>query len=359
MKRGFTLIELLGVIILLGILSLIVYPVVDSSIKKSREKAYNQTVDSILDAARTYGTDHKLGYDSELNILSFDTLQQAGYLKNDDIINPTTKKPIEGCIMYRWNEEKKQYVYTFETNCVLPTDASCFKYRILSDNTVEIEEYNPSCGSAVILPRKIDGKSISSISSWAFSNSSLTSIDFSQAIDLIEIGESALSGNHLTTVNFNNLSKLTTVGYHGFENNNISRVDLSDLVSLEYIDSYAFSNNQLTDAILPNNVTLIRHHAFASNQLSNIHIPDSVIDIEYNAFYNNQLKTVTLPSNLSLIGSAAFYKSSTSNPNLTTIVNKSGKIFSWGNIINDNYNSQYEFNKGTVVNSVGNVEITN
>lgn len=359
MKKGFTLIELLGVIILLGVLALIAYPVVDSSIKNSREKAYNQTINNILESARIYGTDHKLGYDSELSILSFETLQQAGYLENEDIINPTNKKPIEGCIMYRWNEDKKQYEYNFETNCIVPTDESCFEYNVLSNNTVEITGYDTSCGRNVILPRKIGEKNISSLARYSFSRSSLTSIDFSQAIDLVQIEERALEGNYLSEVNFNNLSKLNSVGYFGFSNNNLSTIDLSDLVSLEYIDRYAFSDNYLTNVIFSSSVKEIEGGAFMNNRLSSITIPDNIMIINWEAFSNNQLTSVVLSSNISEIGSKAFYKSSISNPNLTMIANKSGKVFNWGSIINGLYNSQYEFNKGTVVNGAGNVEITN
>ena len=45
-----------------------------------------------------------------------------------------------------------------------------------------------------------------------------------------------------------------------------------------------------------------------------------------------------------------------SNSNLTKIVNKTGRSFDWGYIINGS--SGYNFAAGTVVNSYGNVEIT-
>ena len=39
MKKGFSLVELLAVLVVLGLLSLISIPLVNSSLKKSREKA--------------------------------------------------------------------------------------------------------------------------------------------------------------------------------------------------------------------------------------------------------------------------------------------------------------------------------
>ena len=47
----------------------------------------------------------------------------------------------------------------------------------------------------------------------------------------------------------------------------------------------------------------------------------------------------------------------TSNPNLTKIVNKTGKSFDWGFIVNGI--SGYIFITGTVKNDYGNVEVVN
>lgn len=132
MKKGFTLIELLGVIILLGILALIVYPIVDSSIKKSRESAYTRTIDGIINAARLYGTNHNLGYTTEPKILSLDLLKENGYLQNDDIRNPMNNEILNGCVVYTWDEIKGQYKYSYEadkSNCIIATDATCFSYE--------------------------------------------------------------------------------------------------------------------------------------------------------------------------------------------------------------------------------------
>ena len=53
MKKGFTLVELMTVIIILGVLALITYPIVDKSIKQSKEKALDRTIKSIIDGIIT------------------------------------------------------------------------------------------------------------------------------------------------------------------------------------------------------------------------------------------------------------------------------------------------------------------
>ena len=84
-------------------------------------------------------------------------------------------------------------------------------------------------------------------------------------------------------------------------------------------------------------------------------IPSSVTSIGSRAFHDNKLTRVTIPNSVTSIGSGAFRKVGSSNPNLTKIINKTGKSFDWGSIVNDSYG--YNFVTGTVVNNTGNVEI--
>ena len=80
-----------------------------------------------------------------------------------------------------------------------------------------------------------------------------------------------------------------------------------------------------------------------------------VVSIGNTAFCFNKLKSVTIPSSVTSIGSSAFLKKDSSNPNLTKIINKTGRSFNWGDIVNNS--SGYDFVTGTVVNSSGNVEV--
>ena len=52
-----------------------------------------------------------------------------------------------------------------------------------------------------------------------------------------------------------------------------------------------------------------------------------VVSIGNTAFCFNKLTSVTIPSSVTSIGSSAFLKKDSSNPNLTKIINKTGKSF--------------------------------
>ena len=151
-----------------------------------------------------------------------------------------------------------------------------------SDEIV-ITNYNNTCPKDVVIPSKIDNKTV------------------------ITIGGEAFSFNQLTSVTIPN--SVTTIG------------------------SAAFSFNQLTSVTIPNSVTTIGHHAFSSNQLTSVTIPDSVTSIGNYAFFDNQLTSVTIPNSVTTIGKSAFYKSSSSNPSLTSIINTTGISFDWNYII--------------------------
>ena len=120
MKKAFTLVELLGVIIILGVLALIVFPIIDKSIKQSKEKALQATIASIEDAANKYSVEHDLGYSTSYQKMNLSELVNSGYLK-DDLINPVTNSKLNGCVLYKWDEEYNQYEFKYEEECSIKT----------------------------------------------------------------------------------------------------------------------------------------------------------------------------------------------------------------------------------------------
>ena len=143
MKKAFTLVELLGVIIILGVLALITFPIIDKSIKQSKEKALQATIANIEDAANKYSVEHDLGYSTSYQKMNLSELVNSGYLK-DDLINPVTNSKLKGCVLYKWDEEYKQYEFKYDEECVIQLykDNSGANSPELLDNMIPIKYEN-------------------------------------------------------------------------------------------------------------------------------------------------------------------------------------------------------------------------
>lgn len=88
-----------------------------------------------------------------------------------------------------------------------------FEYSVLDDGTVEITDYIGSAEN-VDIPAEIDGKSVTSIGSWAFGDcKSLTSVTIPDSVT--EIGYSAFSGcSSLTSITIPD--SVTSIGDYAF-----------------------------------------------------------------------------------------------------------------------------------------------
>jgi type IV pilus assembly protein PilA len=115
MKKGFTLIELLAVIIILSIILVIVVPTVMDTINDSKDKAYNVTVTSIEEAAKSYlylnSTLYVDDFLEDGNItVTLQLLKDNGFL-DEDVKNPKTNEVMSGYVLITYLSENK---YSFE-----------------------------------------------------------------------------------------------------------------------------------------------------------------------------------------------------------------------------------------------------
>ena len=130
MNKGFTLIELICVITILGLIALIAVPTINTMIQKSKSDAYEEQIDTITKAARTYMTKNSdklpLQESGDSYCVTIVDMQKAGILDAEAIENPLYKKDstveaekyktFTGGVKVEWNGNKYTYTYTY-TNC--------------------------------------------------------------------------------------------------------------------------------------------------------------------------------------------------------------------------------------------------
>lgn len=124
-KKGFTLVELLAVVAILIVLALIITPIVDKNIKKSKEKMYLIQIENMRLVGKNYFTDNiqlRPTVDGNYYHIGINKLVEKGYIENN-IKNPKTGKEFEEEIYIQIKNVKGSYVYT-----VCPIEDGCEEF---------------------------------------------------------------------------------------------------------------------------------------------------------------------------------------------------------------------------------------
>ncbi len=130
-RKGFTLIELIAVIVILSLIALIVFPAVNSVIKDSKEKAYEQQKQTILKAVKQLSyensdilPDETDGSTETINLTCLTTgctingkQINGGYINEDELKDPrNTNENLEGVVEITYNNNQYHYTYKEKEN---------------------------------------------------------------------------------------------------------------------------------------------------------------------------------------------------------------------------------------------------
>jgi len=135
-KKGFTLIELVVIIVLIGVVSLIAVPITLNVVKSSKQKAYEEIVSNIENAAYNYSLYNELEYNPLYRTLEVSTIQTAGYLPNETIIDPRTDEELSGCVLYRWDSDVSQYDFVYQDECLPSSLNPEVVINVVNDNNL-------------------------------------------------------------------------------------------------------------------------------------------------------------------------------------------------------------------------------
>ena len=410
-KNAFTLIELLAVIVILAVILVISIPRILDVIDVSKKDSFKSTAQLIADSAEKKYVENKLNnIDEEITCENVSKLSKEDYesckITFDNEGN--AKVTIEGKGKFKDLAICNGTKTSVELSDTCSTDAKYFAYEVIPDITVSDENkcktylISKSGGDITeeIATTLCNGGSVSGINlQIAILGGEIPSTDYEEAGLTVETGKtvaitgysieggldvvipSNINGKKIVAIYDNAFTKdgvePTGISTNKIEyniqplynkKNNYEVVPISKVPSkglgitsvvipntVKIIGDMAFEGNHLTSVAIPSSVTSIGEMAFYKNHLTSVTIPNSVTNIGSGAFENNYLTSVTIPNSVTSIGNSAFRKYDSSNPNLTKIINKTGKSFDWGSIVNSS--SGYNFVTGTVVNDNGNVEV--
>ena len=224
-----------------------------------------------------------------------------------------------------WNSLLSQNSLSFKVKVVseegqTPTDSSCFTTTTSGEEEgkIAITGYDVSCGGTdVVLPEKIDGKTVAAIKLGGLNNKGLTSLILNNGIERIVDG--AVGNNSIKKIYIPNT--VTTINGNGFLNNSLEEIYLTNGLNLSNNFGAGFIGNNIKSLYIPGTMENIDSSFKDNPQLSKLYISDGVKNIGNSlnpAFNNDQISKVFIPSSVELMYCNAFNNQFDNNSNLIT-----------------------------------------
>lgn len=178
-----------------------------------------------------------------------------------------------------------------------------WEYKVENDGNATITKYSGNA-SAVAVPSKIDGYTVTKIGSSAFSgNTALRSVTMPSTVT--EIGGRAFQNcRGLSSISLP--PNITTLGIRVFEGcSSLTEIFIPKTLEYAY---YSFADSGVVTAEFEYDMTVIPNGMFyGAGNLKNVTIPETVVTIGNNAFFNyTSLETIKLPQYVTEIDWNAF-----------------------------------------------------
>ena len=170
-------------------------------------------------------------------------------------------------------------------------DESLYSTSANSDGTVNISGFKSSAPSSYkdnvwALPTKIDGKTVTGISTGSFAQKSISSkLIISPTIKIID--SNSFVSNSILALALPD--SVTSIGEVSFTGNSISTLNIPG--SVETIGSNAFNSNNIRKLTLNEGIKTLNDFCFANNAFKSVKLPDSLSSVGI-AFLNTPIETL-------------------------------------------------------------------
>ena len=116
-NKGFTLVELLAVVAILVLILSLITPKIFKQLKTAENVTDKEQINAIIDTSKLYMNQHSelLPEHNSLYTITLNELKESGLIKSSQILNPSTKEELTGCILV--NYENNKYKYEYLNNC--------------------------------------------------------------------------------------------------------------------------------------------------------------------------------------------------------------------------------------------------